>query len=333
MRVAVDAMGGDHAPAEIVAGAVEAARGLPNITQIILVGDETAVRRELGRNGPVPANVEVRHASETIGMGESPVQAIRKKKDSSMSRCFDFVKGGEAEAVVSAGNTGALVVAASLKLRTLENVQRPAIAAVMPTFKSPFVLIDAGANVDGDARLLCQFAAMGAVYIREIFGRKNPVVGLLSIGEEDTKGNETTKEAFKMLSESKLNFRGNVEGHDLFKGETDVIVCDGFMGNVVLKTSESAARTIASLLKREFSSSPVRIAGSLLLRGAFKSIKRQMDPETYGGALLLGVNGVCIKTHGTSSRRAVYHAIRVACESVHQHLNNLIVEEIKKNSF
>ena len=333
MRIAVDAMGGDYAPAAIVAGAVEAAAGLDRVSKVILVGDKDAIYREIGGSAAVPPKVEVRHASEVIEMAEAPALAVRKKKDSSISRAVDMVKHGEADAVVSAGNTGAVVVAASIKLRTLEGVQRPAIATVMPTSGKPFVLIDAGANIDTDARLLAQFATMGNVYSREILRNARPVVGLLSIGEEDTKGNEVTREAFGLLSGSGLNFRGNVEGHDLFEGEMDVVVCDGFVGNVVLKTSESVATAVAAILKREFTATLLRKTGALFLYGAIRNLKRRLDPEMYGGAPLLGVNGVCIITHGASSKKAIFHAIRVACKAIDHKVNHQIVDELKKNGF
>ncbi len=330
MRIAIDAMGGDHAPLEIVKGAVEAAKGLPSVSKIFLVGRLDAIQAELARFSPVPEKIEIRHASENIEMGEEPAMAVRRKKDSSIGRAVDLVKSGEADAMLSAGNTGAVVVAATLKLRTLEGVERPAIATVLPTQGRPFVLIDAGANTDCDAKLLLQFAAMGSVYSRAILGRSSPVVGLMSIGGEDSKGNETTKEAFGLLDKSGLNFRGNVEGHDLFRGETDVVVCDGFVGNVVLKTSESVASAIGHWMKQEFKSNPWRIIGALFLMGALKSMKKRMDPEMYGGAPLLGVNGICIITHGSSSSRAIYHAIRVAAEAVAQQLNKTIVGELAK---
>jgi glycerol-3-phosphate acyltransferase PlsX len=326
MRIAVDAMGGDFAPREIVAGAVEAARGLPGLTSLILVGHEDVIRQELKAHAPLPEKLVIRHASEAVGMEESPALAIRKKKDNSISRLMDLINAKEADAAVSAGNTGAMVVAATLKLRTLEHIQRPAIATVMPTMGRPLVLIDAGANTDCTPDLLAEFAVMGSVYAREILGQPEPVVGLMSIGGEDSKGNEITKEAFKRLEKAPIRFRGNVEGHDLFKGETDVVVCDGFVGNVVLKTSESVAHAIGAWLKKEFKANPVRILGALLLRGALKSIKKKMDPEMFGGAPLLGVNGVCIITHGSSSRTAIFHAVRVACESVHHHVNEHIIE-------
>ncbi|MDD4873126.1 MAG: phosphate acyltransferase PlsX, partial [Kiritimatiellae bacterium] len=258
MRIAIDAMGGDYAPREIIKGVVEAAVGLPAVSKIFLVGDSGAVKSELGRFPSISEKIEVLHASEAIAMNEEPAMAIRRKKDSSIGRAVDLVKNGEADAMVSAGNTGAVVVAATLKLRTLDGVERPAIATVLPTQGRPFILIDAGANTDCEAKLLVQFAAMGSVYSSAILGRSRPLVGLMSIGGEDTKGNEITKEAFGLLSKSGLNFRGNVEGHDLFTGETDVVVCDGFVGNVVLKTSESVALAIGHWMKQEFKRYPWR---------------------------------------------------------------------------
>ena len=322
-------MGGDYAPREIVRGAVEAAHALPSVSRIILVGDEARIRAELN-GGAAPDKIEIHHTSEAIGMEETPALAVRRKKDSSINRAMDLVKHGEANAMVSAGNTGAVVVAATLKLRTLEGIERPAIATVMPTQNRAIVLLDAGANTDCEARLLCQFAVMGSVYSHVILGRENPLVGLISIGGEATKGNDITREAFKRLSESSLNFRGNIEGHDMFKGELDVAVCDGFVGNIILKTAESAAHAFGHWLKSEVVRSPVRMFGALLLRGAMKSMKERLDPEVYGGAPLLGANGVCIITHGASTARAIRNAIRVASESIHHHLNDLIVQRVSE---
>lgn len=330
MRIAVDAMGGDHAPREIVKGVVQAARELPGLTEVVLVGDETAVQRELSAGSGKPDNVRVVHASQVVDMDEAPAQAVRRKRDSSIGRAVDLLKADDVDAVVSAGNTGAAVAASTLKLRTLEGIDRPAIAAVMPTRERPFVLLDAGATTDCPPRLLRQFALMGSLYSQTILGQATPSVGLLSIGGEASKGNEITKETFRLLGKSPLHFRGNVEGHDLFEGLTDVVVCDGFVGNVVLKTSESVAHAIGHWMKAEFKRNPLRVVGALLLSGALRAMKRRMDPEMYGGAPLLGVNGVCIITHGASSHRAVFHAIRVASESVHQHLNETIVSEAER---
>jgi glycerol-3-phosphate acyltransferase PlsX len=332
-RIAIDAMGGDYAPKEIVAGTVEAARTLKGISKLFLVGDEAAIRRELSSLGDIPAIIETRHASEVVAMDESPATAIRKKKDSSISRAVELIKAGEADAVFSAGSTGAAVAASQLKLRTLEGVDRAAIACVMPTPVKPFVLLDAGATTDCTPRILAQFAVMGAVYSQEIVGQKNPSVGLLSVGTEDSKGNETTKETFKILEKSGLNFAGNVEGHDLYEGKVDVVVCDGFVGNVVLKTSESAAHAMGRWLKEEFTKNWVRILGAMILKPGINSIKRKADPSMYGGAPLLGVNGVTIIGHGVSNANAVCNGIRVANESVAHHLNHLIVEGVKKLSY
>lgn len=320
-------MGGDFAPREVVQGAIDAARQLSAEAEILLVGDEPRIRAEL-KGAPLPANIRLVQASETIGMDESPAIAVRRKKDSSINRAMDLVKSGEADAMVSAGNTGAVVVSATLKLRTLEGVMRPAIATVLPTRQRPLVLIDAGANTDCEPMLLLQFAVMGSVYSELILGQAKPVVGLVSIGGEDIKGNDITKGAFKLLEDSPLNFRGNVEGHDLFVGETDVAVCDGFVGNIILKTSESCAHAIVHWMKHEFKASPIRILGAMLLRGALKSMKQRLDPEMYGGAPLMGVNGVCIISHGASSALAIRHAIRVASESVHHNLGQTIVKRI-----
>jgi glycerol-3-phosphate acyltransferase PlsX len=329
MRVAVDSMGGDFAPAAIVAGAVDAARTLKGLTSLTLVGDEAAVRRELALQGPTPPIIQVRHAGEVVGMEETPAVAIRRKKDSSINRAVDMVKHGEADAVFSAGNTGAAVVSTTLKLRTLEGVQRPAIATVIPTPTKPFVMIDSGANPDCNPIMFAQFAVMGCVYSREILGCPNPKVGLLSIGGEDSKGNEATKDAFKILEKSSLSYHGNVESSDIFNGVVDVVVCDGFVGNIVLKTSESVARTISRWIREECSRNPLRMLGALLARGAFGTIRRRSDPAMYGGAPLLGVRGSCIIGHGSSSARAVLNGIRVAAESVSHHINQMIVDEIR----
>ncbi len=329
MRIAIDAMGGDFAPREVVAGAVQAA-SLANITALILVGDEAAIRAELSVCGGDQGKIEIRHASEVVGMGETPAQAVRRKKDSSIGRAVELVRDGLADAVMSAGNTGAAVAASTLKLRTLPGVDRPAIATVMPTQKMPVVLLDAGANTDCSPKQLTQFAVMGSAYSHRIIGQQNPVVGLLSIGGEESKGNDVTKKTHAALQHSELNFRGNVEGRDLFEGDVDVVVCDGFVGNIVLKTSESAATAFTRWLKRELTANPIRKAACLLLKGAFRALKKQLDPEMYGGAPLLGVNGVCIIAHGGSSRHAIFHAIRVAAEAVQCHVNDDIVRGVAK---
>ncbi|MDD2455012.1 MAG: phosphate acyltransferase PlsX [Kiritimatiellae bacterium] len=312
MRIALDMMGGDHAPQEIVRGAVEASIRLKEIDRLLLVGDESVVRDELARwPKAVGSRLEIVHAAESIGMDESPVTAVRKKKLCSINICMDLLKRKQADAMVSAGNSGAVTAAAVLNLGRVPGVLRPAIATVMPTRqpKRPLLLLDAGANTDCDGAWLAQFAVMGSIYSRYALKRTEPVVGLLSIGTEDCKGNEMTKKAFSLIQKTGVKFRGNVEGHDLFLGKTDVVVCDGFVGNVVLKTTESVAHAVGYWMKREFFRHPVRMFGALLLKGALETLKHRMDPEIYGGAPLLGVPGTVIITHGSSTYRAIYHAI------------------------
>ncbi len=333
MRISIDAMGGDHAPREIVAGTLRAAKSLQGVEKLFLVGDETAIQTELKKHkGAIPSCIEIVHASEVVEMGESPAVAIRRKKDSSIARSIELVKEGRADAIFSAGNTGAAVAAATLKLRTLEGVNRPAIATIMPTPNAPFVLLDAGANPDSTPEMLQQYAVMGNIYSREILGVGNPIVGLLSIGGEAAKGNETTKKTFGLLEQTKLNFIGNVESGDLYGGKVDVAVCDGFVGNVVLKTSEAVARMISNWLKTMFRANPLRILGALLSRGVFKEMKAHADPSTYGGAPLLGANGVVIIGHGSSNALATFNGIRVASEAIDHDVNHLIEAELKRTN-
>ena len=331
MRISIDAMGGDFAPREIVAGTLRAAEELQGLEKLFLVGDETAIKAELAKHkGPVSACVEIVHCTEVVEMGESPAVAIRRKKDSSISRSIELVKDGKADAIFSAGNTGAAVAGATLKLRTLKGVARPAIAAVIPTSKAPFVLLDAGANPDSTPEMIQQYAVMGGIYMREIMGVKNPSVGLLSIGEEEAKGNETTKKTFGLLGASNLNFIGNVESRDLFQGKVNVAVCDGFVGNVVLKTSEAVAKMISSWLRRMFHSTPLRKLGGFLAKGVFAVMKSHADPSSYGGAPLLGANGIVIIGHGSSNAFATFNAIRVASEAINHDLNHLIEADLQR---
>jgi glycerol-3-phosphate acyltransferase PlsX len=330
MRISIDAMGGDFAPGEIVAGTLQAAKTLEGIEKLFLVGDETAIKAELAKHeGTVPSCIEIIHCTEVVDMGDSPVVAIRRKKDSSIVRSVMLVKDGKADAIFSAGNTGAAVAAATLKLRTLEGVDRPAIAAVMPTPVNPFVLLDAGANPDSTPEMIQQYAVMGSIYSREILGVDNPSVGLLSIGEEAAKGNETTKKTFGLLENTPVNFIGNVESRDLYGGKVSVAVCDGFVGNVVLKTSEAVAKMIARWLKQMFRKNIVRGLGYFLARGVFKEMRSHADPSSYGGAPLLGANGVVIIGHGSSNAFATFNGIRVASEAIDHDLNHLIEAELK----
>ena len=332
MRIALDAMGGDHAPGEIVHGAVEATtKPHGTITRILLVGDEQAIHAELSKYPQVNmSKIQIVHAPENINMDESPAAAVRKKKQCSINICMDLIKKGEADAMVSAGNSGAVAAAAVFALGRIPGVIRPAIAAALPTRRRdrPMLLLDAGANMDCSEDWIAQFAVMGAAYSKAVLKQQDPVVGLLSIGTEDGKGNEVTKKAFPLLQKQNFRFRGNIEGHDLFMGETDVAVCDGFVGNVVLKTSESVAHALGFLMKKEFFMDPVRMFGALLLRGALQSVKKHMDPEIYGGAPLLGVPGAVIISHGSSSYRAVYHALVAAAAAASNNLTDEIATRI-----
>lgn len=331
MRIAIDAMGGDFAPKEIVKGAVEAIRAMPQDLAITLVGDETAIQRELAVNGEaLSSRLNIVHTTQVIGMNEPPAQAVRTKRDSSIYRGMELVKQGEADAFLSAGSTGAMVAAAIFALRRAPGVKRPAIGTVIPTPGRPVLVLDAGANTDCDETELEQFAIMGSLYSQAVLDQAHPVVGLLNIGNEDLKGNDVTKRTLERLrANSFLTFRGNVEGHDLFKGETDVVVCDGFVGNVLLKTVESTAKAIGHWMKHEFTANPLRMLGALCLKGAIRSMKQRMDPELYGGAPLLGVNGTVIITHGACTHKAVFHAIRVSADSVRNNVTRKISEQLE----
>jgi phosphate acyltransferase len=309
---------------------VLALRAYPQIDKLFLVGDTPQIEAELGKHHCNDRRIEIVHSTQVVAMTDGAVDSVRRKKDSSVSRAVDLVKKGEAAAIVSAGHTGAAVAATTIKLRTLPGIDRPGIAAIMPSETNIFCLIDAGANSDARAEHLMQYAIMGSVYSRHVLGYKSPSVGLMSIGEEDAKGSDLTKEVFKMLKRSALNFRGNIEGHDLFGDPVEVVVCDGFVGNVILKTCESVATAIMKWLKHELMRSKVRMAGAFLAQEAFKAIKKKTNYEEYGGMPLLGVNGICIIAHGASTALAVKNALRVAAESIEQQVNPHIVEEVSR---
>ncbi len=325
VRVAVDAMGGDRGLEVVVGGAVAAARewGIPSI----LVGQEEEIAAHLTAHRGLSLPLSLCHAPEAVEMDEAPAATVRKKRHSSLRVGLDLVKQGKAEAFVSAGNTGAIMATAALTLGLLPEVERPAIALCVPTPRGRSVVLDVGANVDSKPRHLLQFAIMGHIYARDVLGLPSPRVGLLNIGEEETKGNELTKEAFKALEEdASLNFIGNVEGCDLFAGTADVIVCDGFVGNVSLKVSESVAEVFSTFLREEISRSLVSRLGYVLARPAFQRFRRRADYSEYGGLPLLGVDGVCIIAHGRSSARAIKNAIRAAAECVH----NKVIQHIRE---
>lgn len=327
MRIALDAMGGDYAPAVNVEGAVETVNDSEDI-DIILVGEESLIKNELESKRYPHNRILVKHASQVVGMDESPSSAIRKKKDSSIKRGIELVKNGEADAFVSAGHSGAIMATALLLLGTSAGVDRPAIAAIMPTLRAPFVLIDAGANLQCRPENLFQFALMGSTYCKVILGKPEPKVALLSVGEEDTKGNELTKETFKLLKKVAINFIGNIDGKDIFVGNADVIVCDGFTGNVVLKTSEGLADAMLRVLKREVVDTAGRL-GYLLMKPALRSFKKKTDYAEYGGAPLLGINGTCIISHGRSTAKAIRNALKVAAGFSKNKVHEIIKSNIE----
>lgn len=322
-------MGGDFGPAPNVEGAAQAAKELD--VEVILVGDESQIRDQLQRLGCRDPRLTMRHAPQTVGMHESPSTVARKKRDSSVWVATELVKTGEASAVVSAGNTGASMVAAFFILGVIKGVERPAIAATLPTLTGTAVMLDVGANVDCTAQHIYQFGLMGNEYGKHLFGKPNPRLGLLSIGEEDTKGNEATKEAFRLLKASSINFIGNVEGRDVYSGVADVIVCDGFIGNVALKISEGVADTIKKMLMKEIAGSRLGRLGYVFLAAPLQRLRRRMDYAEFGGAPLLGVNGICMICHGRSSARAVKNAIRRAKGLIEGRVNDLIRQDIEES--
>jgi glycerol-3-phosphate acyltransferase PlsX len=330
MKIALDAMGGDFGPPNLVGGAVLALREYPHIGKLFLVGDPKQIEAELKKHRCNDSRVEIVHASQVVDMSDRAVEAVRRKKDSSVSRAVDLVKHGQADAIVSAGHTGAAVAASTIKLRTLEGIDRPGIAAVLPTETNVFVLIDAGANIDARPFHLLEYAIMGSVYSRHVLGYDKPSVGLISLGEEDVKGTEKTKEVFKMLKRSSLNFVGNIEGRHLFEDPVEVVVCDGFVGNVILKTCESISVAIFTWLKHELMRSTKRKVGAFLAKNAFLEIKDKTNYEEYGGSPLLGVDGICIIAHGASTPLAIKNALRVAAESIEHQVNPHIIEEVQR---
>lgn len=324
MKIAVDAMGGDFAPAAVVEGAVKAVRDYH--CQAILVGREAEIRPLLARLKGAPAGLEVVDAPEVIEMNEPPAQAVRRKKGSSLVVCAELVRSGAAQAMVSAGSTGAGMAVSLFKLGRIPGIDRPALAVLLPSRSGYTILLDAGANVDVGARCLVQYAVMGSVYSREVMGVAEPRVGLVNIGEEECKGNELAREALALLKESPVQFIGNVEGPDLFSGGVDVAVCDGFVGNVILKVCEGAAEFFMYLIREQVESTPVLRIPAALMRPAFQQIKRRTDYGEKGGAPLLGVNGVSILCHGRSNSMAIANAIRTAGEAV----RHGIIEKIRQ---
>ena len=323
-------MGGDHGCGVVIEGARRALEGNKKISALYLVGHQDKIHAALPARGFRDHRVRVIHTSEVVEMEDKPASAVRKKPDSSIARAAELVHEGKADALVSLGNTGGIFAAATFKVGRIPGVERGCIATVIPRQGNEFVLLDAGANIECKPIHLAQFAVMGSIYSREVLRRKNPRVGILSIGREDSKGNELTLEAFKLCQRLDLNFIGNVEGHDLFKDHVDVVVCDGFVGNIVLKTCESLAVAMFSMLKRELTQNTKRKLGALLAQSAFQAIRRRMDPEVYGGAPLLGFNGMVFKAHGSARERAVASALQVTADALQHQVNEIIAREIAR---
>ncbi len=323
-------MGGDHGCGVVIEGAKRALQADPEIATLYLVGNRSEIHAALPSGGFRDHRVRVVHASEVLTMEDKPAAAVRKKKDCSIARAIELVDERKADAVVSPGNTGGIFAAATFKLGRIAGVDRGGIAAVIPTPDNEFVLLDSGANIECKPIHLAHYAIMGSIYSREILGYKNPRVGILNIGTEESKGNDLTRAAFRLCRQLDLNFIGNVEGHDLFKSRVEVVVCDGFVGNVVLKTCESLAVGIFSMLKRELTVNPGRQLGGFLAQNAFRSVKRRMDPEASGGAPLLGFNGAIMKAHGSARERAIASAVRITAQTIHNHVNEIIAREISR---
>jgi len=328
IRVAVDGMGGDYAPQVVVDGAVRAANDFDHI-EIVLVGQEEALKRELKKHKLTGGKLVVRHASEVVTMSDTPVAAIKKKKDSSISVCVDMLQKREVDAIVSAGNTGAAVAASTIRLGMLKGVRRPGIAISTPSLQGMSVVMDVGANLNPSANELLHYAIMASVYSKSILKKRNPSVGLLNIGEEESKGTEVIQEAHKLLRDTvALNFVGNIEGRDFFNGKADCIVCDGFVGNVVLKLLESVLETSKILVRRNMQKNPLSYVGAFFMKPAIKSVLEDINYEEAGGAPLLGVDGTVIIGHGISSAKAIRNAIRKGAEFVSNQVNDQIVDVI-----
>lgn len=322
-------MGGDHAPSSTIDGALKALSESRRLS-IILVGDKSEISAELRKKKFPSSSISIQHASQVVCMDDAPLSALRQKKDSSIRVSAELVKSGEADAMVSAGNSGVVMATALYLFKKIEGVERPAIATVMPTLKGFFILVDAGANVDCKANHLLQFAIMGHAYAKSIFKIDNPKIGLLGIGEEDAKGNELTKKTFQLLKQTGFDFIGNIEGKNVFMGDADVVVCDGFVGNITLKISEGLAEAMTKMLKREISENTTGKIGYALLRDAFKRFKKKIDYSEYGGAPLLGISRPCIISHGRSTSKAIKNAVRLAEGFCEQGALALLAEELQQ---
>jgi len=326
-RIAVDAMGGDSGPRPIVEGAVQAANDFD--LEVVLVGSQELLKRELNRHQVIGGRISIVNATEVIEMGDVPVKNVLRKKNSSIAVSVDLIKKGQAEAFVSAGNTGAVVAASTLFLGLLPGIDRPGIATTLPTQRGLCILIDAGANLNPNAKQLFQYSIMVEVFARSVLKKVRPSIGLLNVGEESSKGTEELKEAYKLLRDSNLNFIGNIEGRDIFTGRADCVICDGFVGNVVLKVAESLFMVLVQLVRGEISHNVLAQLGAFLCKPAILAIKRQTSYEEAGGVPLLGTNGNVVIAHGSSSSYAIRNAVKAAADLVDCNVNSQIIENIK----
>ncbi len=323
-------MGGDYAPANTIEGAVMALRSDSRIQTLFLVGDESRIRDELSKHGIFSdPRIEIVHASQVVEMDEDPILAVRRKKDSSLAKAVSLVDDGRADIVVSAGNTGAYFSMAHLRLRTLEGVDRPGLACLMPGRDGRFILMDAGANLDPKPEHMLQYAHMGSLYAEKVFGIQNPRIGLYSIGTEENKGNDLIIATHQLLKKSGLNFLGNFDGHEIFSDKFDVLVTDALTGNTILKTAEDTFRAVGYWIKKSIKKGLVRKIGALLMKGAFADLKKGADPDEFGCAVLLGINGLCLKAHGSASARAIRTTILRAGDFVENRFNEHVVATLK----
>jgi len=331
LNVAVDAMGGDNAPNSVVSGCVQVVNLKKNI-KIFLVGDEKRVKEELDKYQYNKEQIEVVHASEVISNHDSPVMSIRRKKDSSIVVGLNLVKENKADAFVSAGSTGAVLAGGTLIAGRIKGIERPALASLIPTEKGFALLLDCGANVDCKPSFLVQFAKMGSIYYESVLGTKNPKVGLVNIGEEESKGNSLTKETYKLLKEEdSINFAGNVEAREITSGDFDVIVCDGFVGNVILKFAEGLSSSLFSMIKKALMTTLTSKVGALMIKKPLKNMMKSLDYTEYGGAPLLGLNGLVVKCHGSSDEKAIKNAILQCYKFKKENVNKKIKEKIQYN--
>ncbi len=329
ITIALDAMGGDVGPAVVVPAALQMLKELPRLT-LVLVGDEGVLQEELNAHDTkADSRLRLHHASQKVEMDDKPSLALRGKKDSSMRVAINLVKSGEAQACVSAGNTGALMATARFVLKTLPGIDRPAICSALPTMSGMIHMLDLGANVDTSAENLLEFAVMGSVLTSAVANLEAPTIGLLNIGEEEVKGNERVKEAARLLADSRLNYIGFVEGDDIYKGCVDVVVCDGFVGNVALKTSEGVAKMISNAMKEEFSRNPLTRLAALLALPVLNALRRRIDPRRYNGASLLGLQGIVVKSHGGADVLAFTYAIREAVKEVEKNVPQRISKQLE----